>query len=197
MSSNIEQGTKTLGQALGLAAQPVTPGFPAKDQQEESKGVTSINGGSKQLGGTASKIESLVRDINGSNPTAQPQTPVTITVTPGVSPTTPSVGPVVQNPGVGPAVQGPSVGSHSPLTSPMMPNSNPLTSPTAPVVTSGTQPGGLIDAIKQLAHTSPTSGFDPNTAMSMTSSNASKRQLADVSGIEDAGQSSAEKSLEA
>lgn len=189
MSSNIEQGTKTLGQALGLAAQPVTPGFPAKDQQEESKGVTGayagplrVEGGSKQLGGTASKIESLVRDINGNNPTAQPQTPVTITVTPGVNPTTPSVGPVVQNPGVGPAVQGPSVGSHNPLINPLMPGSNPLNSPTAPVVSSGNQPGGAMDRLKRVA---------------CSATGASKRQLADVSGIEDAGQSSAEKGLEA
>lgn len=178
MSSNIEQGTKTLGQALGLAAQPVTPGFPAKDQQEESKGVTGayagpprVEGGSKQLGGTASKIESLVRDINGSNPTAQPQAPVTITVTPGVSPTTPSVGPVVQ---------GPSVGSHNPLINPLMPGSNPLNSPTAPVVSSGKQPGGAMDRLKRVA---------------CSATGASKRQLADVSGIEDAGQSSAEKGL--
>lgn len=205
MSSNIEQGTKTLGQALGLAAQPVTPGFPAKDQQEESKGVTSINGGSKQLGGTASKIESLVRDINGSNPTAQPQTPVTITVTPGVSPTTPSVGPVVQNPGVGPVGQGPSVGSHNPLTSPMMPGSNPLTSPTAPVVTSGNQPGGLIGAIRQLTHAPATkepryttiTGAPTDNPVACSANGTSKRQLADVSGIEDVGQSSAEKGLEA
>lgn len=195
---NIEQGTKTLGQALGLAAQPVTPGFPTKDQDQQttSKGVTSINGGSKQLGVTASKIESLVRDINGSNPTAQPQTPVTITVTPGVSPTTPSVGPVVQNPGVGPVVQGPSVGSRNPLINPMMPGSNPLTSPTTPVVTSGNQPGGLIGAIRQLTHTPQTAGFDPRLAAKAASS-TSKRQLADVSGIEDASQSSAEKGLEA
>lgn len=201
MSSNIEQGTKTLGQALGLAAQPVTPGFPTNDQQEESKGVTGayagplrVEGGSKQLGGTASKIESLVRDINGSNPTMQPQTPITITVTPGVSPTTPSVGPVVQNPGVGPVVQGPSVGSRNPLINPMMPGSNPLTSPTTPVVTSGTQPGGLMGAIRQLTHTPQTAGFDPRLAAKAASS-TSKRQLADVSGIEDAGQSSAEKGL--
>lgn len=194
MSSNIEQGTKTLGQALGLAAQPVTPGFPAKDRQEESKGVTGayagplrVEGGSKQLGGTASKIESLVRDINGSNPTAQPQAPVTITVTPGVSPTTPSVGP---------ATQGPSVGSRNPLINPLMPGSDPLTSPTAPVVSSGKQPGGLIGAIRQLTHTPQTAGFDPRLAAKAASS-ASKRQLADVSGIEDAGQSSAEKGLEA
>lgn len=185
MSSNIEQGTKTLGQALGLAAQPVTPGFSDQDQQEESKGVTGayagplrVEGGSKQLGGTASKIESLVRDINGSNPAAQPQTPVTITVTPGVSPTTPSVG------------------SHNPLINPLMPSSNPLNSPTVPVVTSGNQPGGLIGAIRQLTHTPQTAGFDPRLAAKAASS-ASKRQLADVSGIEDAGQSSAEKGLEA
>lgn len=171
MSSNIEQGTKTLGQALGLAAQPVTPGFPAKDRQEESKGVTGayagplrVEGGSKQLGGTASKIESLVRDINGSNPTAQPQAPVTITVTPGVSPTTPSVG------------------SHNPLINPLMPGSDPLNSPTAPVVSSGKQPGGAMDRLKRVA---------------CSATGASKRQLADVSGIEDAGQSSAEKGLEA
>jgi hypothetical protein len=203
MSSNIEQGTKTLGQALGLAAQPVTPGFPAKDQQEESKGVTGayagplrVEGGSKQLGVTASKIESLVRDINGSNPTAQPQTPVTITVTPGVSPTTPSVGP---------AVQGPSVGSHNPLINPMMPSRDPLAGPAAPVVSSGNQPGGLIGAIKQLTHTSPMkktpfttiTGAQTDNPLARSATGASKRQLADVSGIEDAGQSSAEKGLEA
>lgn len=177
---NIEQGTKTLGQALGLAAQPVTPGFSAKDQQEESKGVTGayagpprVEGGSKQLGGTASKIESLVRDINGSNPTAQPQTPVTITVTPGVSPTTPSVGPVVQ---------GPSVGSRNPLINPLMPSRDPLAGPAAPAVSSGNQPGGAMDRLKRVA---------------CSATGASKRQLADVSGIEDAGQSSAEKGLEA
>lgn len=194
MSSNIEQGTKTLGQALGLAAQPVTPGFPAKDQQEESKGVTGayagplrVEGGSKQLGVTASKIESLVRDINGSNPTAQPQAPVTITVTPGASPTTPSVG------------------SHNPLINPLMPGRNPLASPTAPVVTSGNQPGGLIGAIRQLTHTSPTNdpryttitGAPTDNPLACSVNSASKRQLADVSGIEDSGQSSAEKGLEA
>lgn len=201
MSSNIEQGTKTLGQALGLAAQPVTPGFPAKDQQEESKGVTGayagplrVEGGSKQLGGTASKIESLVRDINGSNPAAQPQTPVTITVTPGVSPTTPSVGP---------AVQSPSVGSHNPLINPMMPSRDPLAGPTAPVVGSGKQPGGLIGAIRQLTHAPVTkepryttiTGAPTDNPVARSVNSASKRQLADVSGIEDAGQSSAEKGL--
>lgn len=200
---NIEQGTKTLGQALGLAAQPVTPGFPAKDPQEESKGVTGINGGSKQLGGTASKIESLVRDINGRNPTMQPQTPITITITPGVSPTTPSVGPVVQNPGVGPVVQGPGVGSRNPLINPMMPGSNPLTSPTTPVVTSSNQPGGLIGAIRQLTHAPATkepryttiTGAPTDNPLARSVNSASKRQLADVSGIEDAAQSSAEKGL--
>lgn len=201
MSSNIEQGTKTLGQALGLAAQPVTPGFPAKDQQEESKGVTGayagplrVEGGSKQLGGTASKIESLVRDINGSNPAAQPQTPVTITVTLGVSPTTPSVGP---------AVQSPSVGSHNPLINPMMPSRDPLAGPTAPVVGSGKQPGGLIGAIRQLTHAPVTkepryttiTGAPTDNPVARSVNSASKRQLADVSGIEDAGQSSAEKGL--
>lgn len=192
MSSNIEQGTKTLGQALGLAAQPVTPGFPAKDPQEESKGVTGayagpprVEGGSKQLGSApkvVKQLEPLSRNINGTIPTMPDPLKG-----PLVDPTTP-----VSNPPTSP-----SVGSRNPLINPMMPSvigSNPLTSPTAPVVTSGTQPGGLADVIKQLAHTSPTSGFDPRLSAKAASS-TSKRQLADVSGIEDAGQSSAEKGL--
>lgn len=201
---NIEQGTKTLGQALGLAAQPVTPGFSDQDQDQQTaarfaKGVglkSNITGGSKQLGSTEAVHSTIASALQEMQQGRGMQQGVTITITPGVSPTTPSAGPAMQNPGAGPATQGPSVGSHNPLINPMMPSRDPLASPTAPVVSSDKQHGGLIGAIRQLTHTPQTAGFDPRLAAKAASS-TSKRQLADVSGIEDAGQSSAEKGLEA
>lgn len=190
MSSNIEQGTKTLGQALGLAAQPVTPGFSDQDQDQQTaarfaQGVglkSNIAGGSKQLGSTEAVHSTIASALQEMQQGRGMQQGVTITITPGVSPTTPSAGPAMQNPGVGPAVQSPSVGSHNPLVSPMMPSRDPLAGPAAPAVISGYQPGGAMDRLKRFA---------------CSATGASKRQLADVSGIEDAAQSSAEKGLEA
>lgn len=208
---NIEQGTKTLGQALGLAAQPVTPGFSDQDQDQQTaarfaKGVglkSNIAGGSKQLGSTEAVHSTIASALQEMQQGRGMQQGVTITITPGVSPTTPSAGPAMQNPGVGPAVQSPSVGGHSPLINPLMPGRNPLAGPTAPVVTSGNQPGGLIGAIRQLTHTPATkepryttiTGAPTDNPLACSVNSVSKRQLADVSGIEDAGQSSAEKGL--
>lgn len=210
---NIEQGTKTLGQVLGLAAQPVTPGFSDQDQDQQTaarfaRGVglkSNIAGGSKQLGSTEAVHSTIASALQEMQQGQGMQQGVTITITPGVSPTTPSARPAMQNPGVGPATQGPSVGSHSPLINPMMPSRDPLAGPAAPVVTSGNQPGGLIGAIRQLTHTSPMkktpfttiTGAQTDNPLACSATGVSKRQLADVSGIEDAGQSSAEKGLEA
>lgn len=184
MSSNIEQGTKTLGQALGLAAQPVSPGFGDQDRQaapsrndivkdvatEAARAnghpVTSdcgpdgskinIREGTKQLGKTVSPANPVIASLQKTAQDAAKATELGFQKL---------------------------VGKDEAATTPIM---------------AATPSHTLADVSNTGGHKprfTTITGAPTDNPLARSAIGTSKRQLADVSGIEESSQSSAEKGL--